>query len=110
MGEIQKGKVSKTKMRKAIHWLTEDGCAGDNLFFHYTGHGLFLQYDKQDRDKGKDECNGKDEALSLPVKYQKSWDTAAYHNNKFFKDDELFEHLASRVPAGAHLFAIVDAC
>lgn len=90
-------KATKAGVRAAIKWLLKDACAGDALFFHYSGHGSFVKEDEA----SKDECNGKDEVLVLPVETK---------TDKYYSDDELFDDLVKQVPAGVHLFAIVDAC
>lgn len=106
----RKAKVTKEGLRAAFAWLVDDACPGDSLLFHYTGHGTFVQYEAKDRKKGQDECNGKDEALYLPIAFNKAWGWDKYADKVYYTDDELFTDLVARVPARAHLFAIVDAC
>jgi len=64
------------------------------LFFHYSGHGSYV------RDAGKDEVDGRDEAL-CPLDFTKAG---------LIKDDVIRSTFINRVPANAKLISIIDAC
>ncbi len=65
--------------------------SGDTLFIHYSGHGSYQ------RDANGDERDRRDETI-CPV------------DMKFITDDELKAVLVNRIPRGAKLRAIFDAC
>lgn len=79
----------KEEIVKAFEWLVQDTVAGDNLIFHYSGHGV--------RPKIGDELH---DAL-VPSDFQTSG---------FIFDKDIFEDLCRKVPPGVRLTAIVDAC
>ncbi|KAG2443849.1 hypothetical protein HXX76_002192 [Chlamydomonas incerta] len=85
---------TKANILAELAWLTGDLVAGDQLFLYYSGHG------KQVADTSGDEADGKDEAL-VPLDYV----TAGV-----LTDDELGTALLAKVPAGARLTIIIDAC
>lgn len=87
------GTPTATDLFRSFDWLIADAQPGDTLFFHYSGHGTFLQ------GPSPSQCNNRDEALVLPGR---GFDTVT--------GDEIFRRLVERLPAGVHLFAIVDAC
>lgn len=74
--------------------LLKDAKAGDELWFHYSGHGT-LQ-----RDTNKDEVSGKDSCI-CPVDFQRTG---------FITDDIIRANLAVKVPAGVKLIIVLDAC
>lgn len=85
---------SKTNMEKAFDWLVSGAVSGDNLFFHYSGHGGSIE------DDDGDEKDGLDETL-VPVDYGSSGQ---------IRDDEIFEKLITKVPTGVHMFVVMDCC
>ena len=74
--------------------LLKDAKAGDELWFHYSGHGT-LQ-----RDKNGDEVSGQDSCI-CPLDFPKAG---------FITDDIIRANLAVKVPAGVKLIIILDAC
>lgn len=68
--------------------------AGDELFFHYSGHGSLV------RDANGDEVSGMDSCL-CPV------DCAT---GNVIIDDEIRSRLANKVPTGARLYVVLDCC
>jgi len=74
--------------------LLKDAKAGDELWFHYSGHGT-LQ-----RDQNGDEVSGKDSCI-CPLDFQKTG---------FITDDIIRANLAVKVPAGVKLIIILDSC
>jgi metacaspase-1 len=67
---------------------------GDSLFFHFSGHG------GQVVDRSGDEEDGYDETL-IPM----DWKVAGH-----IVDDECYDVMVRRLPAGARLTAVLDAC
>jgi hypothetical protein len=82
------------KILAEIDWLVADAKAGDSLVFTYSGHGSTVP------DENDDESDHEDETL-CPVDYEKSG---------FLIDDLIKQRLADKVPEGAQLVGVVDAC
>lgn len=76
-----------------VKWLVTNNMKGDQLFFHYSGHGSSVL------DKNKDEKDGFDECI-IPLDYSSSG---------VIVDDELKELMVKQV-GDAHLFSVIDAC
>jgi hypothetical protein len=85
---------SKQNIIAAIDALVSGVKAGDELFFHYSGHGSLV------RDRNGDEITGADSCL-CPVDYA----TAG-----FIIDDDIRSRLINKIPAGAKLYIILDCC
>lgn len=68
--------------------------AGDELWFHYSGHGVLL------RDRNGDEVSGQDSCI-CPSDFMRSG---------FITDDIIRANLAVKVPAGVRLVIVLDAC
>jgi hypothetical protein len=85
---------TKRNIMAGIEWLTSGAKAGDQLWFHFSGHGT------QVADKTGDEGDGKDEAM-VPCDFRKSG---------LIVDDELKKHLVDSLPSGVRLTCIMDCC
>jgi metacaspase-1 len=81
-------------IKAGIAWLVSGAKSGDNLFMHYSGHGGSM------RDQDKDEADGMDETL-IPVDYDKKGQ---------IRDDDVYDMLVTKIPAGCHLTVIMDCC
>ena len=68
--------------------------AGDELWFHYSGHGV-LQ-----RDRNGDEVSGQDSCIC----------PSDFTRTGFITDDIIRANLAVKVPAGVKLVIVLDAC
>lgn len=79
----------------AIATFTSRMVANKTYVFHYSGHGG--QLPNRDPQSTDPEPDGLDECL---------FDA----NEQIIVDDELKQHLVKRVPAGARLFCLIDAC
>ncbi len=73
--------------------------AGDEAFFHFSGHGSLV------RDTNGDEATGFDSCL-CPVDYA----VPASSGGGIITDDEIRALLINRVPRGAQLFVFLDCC
>jgi hypothetical protein len=71
-----------------------DAQSGDSLFLHYSGHGGSIP------DDDGDEADGMDETM-VPVDYQSAGQ---------IRDDDIYDHLVKKVPAGCHLTVVMDCC
>lgn len=93
-------KPTKSNILNGIDWLMKDVKSGDQLMFHYSGHGDWQ------KDDGKDEHDGKDECL-VPLDYNR---------NGYITDDELHLRLVKPLMdrcqslKDVRLMVIVDAC
>jgi hypothetical protein len=87
-------KPTKANILAAITWLVDGLKAGENVMFHYSGHG------GQVRDKNGDEVSGYDSCI-YPVNGR---------SIEMITDDELRVALASRIPAGSKCLVILDCC
>lgn len=87
-------KPTKASIMAAIQWLVADLKPGQNVYFHYSGHGSEV------RDFNGDETSGMDSCL------------CPYNGGRveIITDDELRIALANRIPAGCKLFAVFDCC
>jgi len=74
--------------------LLKDVKAGDELWFHYSGHGV-LQ-----RDRNGDEVSGQDSCIC----------PSDFRRTGFITDDIIRANLAVKVPAGVKLVIVLDAC
>jgi len=76
-------------------WLVEKATTGcTELWLSYSGHGSYVD------DQNGDEDDGRDEAL-CPC----DCDTTG-----FIIDDDIYERLVAKLPAGVTLFAVFDCC
>ncbi len=87
-------KPNKATIMAAIDWLVSGLVAGQNVYFHYSGHGGRV------RDTNGDEVTGLDSCL-YPVRDGRL---------ETITDDELRAALAMRIPAGCKCFVVLDCC
>jgi hypothetical protein len=87
-------KPTRQNILEAIQWLVADLKPGQNVYFHYSGHGIRIL------DRSGDEVSGADSCI------------CPYNNGKIeiITDDELRVALAEKIPAGSKCFAVIDAC
>lgn len=84
-------KPTKANIMAALDWLVSGLTAGQNVLFHFSGHGGRV------RDTNGDEVSGMDSCL-----YALGMGTII--------DDELRTALAARVPAGCKCLVLLDCC
>ena len=87
-------KPTKANILQAFNALFTNVRAGDELWFHYSGHGTLLRDTNRDEESGFDSC-------ICPLDYQRSG---------FISDDVIRQMLAQRVPKGVKLYIVLDAC
>ena len=86
-------------IREGMAWLRNGVASGDEVVFHYSGHGSQVRCKRGDElDDGLDEC-------LCPV----NLDDADYWDKGVIIDDELGDWLAS-FPAGVRLTVVLDCC
>lgn len=87
-------KPTKSNIMNEIISLARRLKSGDEAWFHYSGHGILL------RDRNGDEESGNDSCLT-PLDYMRAG---------FISDDTIRSNLVQRVPPGAKLYVVLDAC
>lgn len=87
-------KPTKSNILQAFNALFTNVRAGDELWFHYSGHGSLLRDTNRDEESGFDSC-------ICPIDYERSG---------FIIDDVIRQMLAQRVPRGVKLYIVLDAC
>jgi len=89
------GPPTRRNIEDGLRWLVSGAKAGDNLFFHYSGHGANMSHDGSGPHR-----EDKDETL-VPGDYETSGQ---------IRDGWIYENVCARVPAGCRLTAITDCC
>lgn len=87
-------KPTKANILASLSWLVTGLKAGENVMFHYSGHGGLV------RDRNGDELTGMDSCI-YPI------------NGTVIEtitDDEIRTELANKIPAGCKCFVVLDAC
>ena len=87
-------KPTRANILKGFDSLIKVLKSGDEAFFQYSGHGLRIP------DYNRDEESGYDSAIA-PVDFTRSG---------FISDDLIRTNLIQKVPSGAKLYVILDAC
>lgn len=87
-------KPTKANILQAFNALFTNVRAGDELWFHYSGHGSLLRDTNRDEESGFDSC-------ICPLDYERAG---------FISDDVIRQMLAQRVPKGVKLYIVLDAC
>lgn len=88
--------VTKTAIQTEWQWLLQDAQSGDNLVFHFSGHGSFVP------DDGDDETDHLDEITCL-------YDMDFYDPATFLRDDE-WNAMLQQVPEGVQFTIVMDNC
>jgi len=88
-------RASRDEILDRLHWLIDEAMSGDELVFHYSGHG------SQVRDRNGDELDDHMDEILCP---------ADYHGQApYLKDDDIAD-IFKKLPQGAYLTMICDAC
>ena len=74
--------------------LLKGSVAGDELWFHYSGHGVLTRDTNRDEESGADSC-------ICPIDFMRSG---------YITDDIIRNNLAALVPKGVRLYIVLDAC
>lgn len=94
LADDRAAKPTKAAIMEGIQWLTTGLNPGDNVMFHFSGHGGRV------RDTNGDEVSGMDSCI-YPINGSQM---------EIITDDELRATLATKVPAGCKCMVIIDAC
>ena len=87
-------KPTRANILAAFNELLQDVRAGDEIWFHYSGHGSLQRDFNGDEESGADSC-------ICPLDYNQVG---------LITDDVVRSELAARVPAGARLYIVLDMC
>lgn len=87
-------KPTRKNILDAISWLVTGLKAGENVYFHFSGHGGLV------RDRNGDEVSGLDSCI-YPINGS---------SMEVITDDELRTLLAMKIPSGSKCFVVLDAC
>ena len=87
-------KPTKANILNAINTLVRSLRSGDEAWFHYSGHGILAYDSNRDEESGQDTC-------LAPLDYQR---------RGFISDDVIRSNLVQRIPRGAKLYVVLDAC
>ena len=94
MSDATARKPTRANILAAFNELLQGARAGDELWFHYSGHGALQRDTNGDEESGSDSC-------ICPLDYAQSG---------FITDDIVRSALAAKVPAGARLYMVLDMC
>lgn len=87
-------KPTRQNILAGISTLVSGLVAGDEVLFHYSGHGTLI------RDTNGDEVTGYDSCL-CPIDYDRAG---------IISDDEIRTCLINKIPKGVKLYVILDCC
>jgi hypothetical protein len=87
-------KPTRQNIIDGINWLVKNLKSGENVYFHYSGHGGLTV------DKNNDEKSGMDNCI-YPIRNK---------NIEIILDDEIKKLLANKIPKGCKCFAVLDCC
>ena len=87
-------KPTRSNILAGFKALLKGAVAGDELWFHFSGHGSLM------RDRNGDEESGNDSCI-CPIDY---------NGAGTISDDIIRNNLALLVPAGVRLYIVLDAC
>ncbi|GAB4383670.1 MAG: hypothetical protein Kow00121_45940 [Elainellaceae cyanobacterium] len=88
--------VTKTAIWQKWQWLVQDAKPGDQLFFHFSGHGSYVTDDQTDEEDGYDE---------ITCLYDMDFDDP----ESFIRDDE-WNYLIQKIPSSVQFTMVMDNC
>ena len=94
MSDTSSIKPTRANILSGFNSLLQGAKSGDELWFHFSGHGSLV------RDRDGDEESGSDSTI-CPLDYMRSG---------FITDDIIRSNLALLVPKGVRLYIVLDAC
>lgn len=87
-------KPTRSNILKGIDTLVGNLKSGDEAWVHFSGHGVLVRDYSGDEESGYDSC-------FAPIDYKRSG---------FISDDVLRSNLVQRIPKGAKVYVVLDAC
>lgn len=94
LSDLAARKPTRANILAAFGELLQGVRAGDELWFHYSGHGTLQRDWNGDEESGADSC-------ICPLDYNQAG---------LISDDVVRASLAERVPAGVRLYIVLDMC
>ena len=94
LSDVTARKPTRANLLSAFNELLQGVRAGDEIWFHYSGHGSLQRDTNGDEESGADSC-------ICPLDF---------NQYGFITDDVIRSALAALVPAGARLFVVLDSC
>lgn len=94
MTDYTRIKPTRSNILAGFNVLLRGAKAGDELWFHFSGHGSLQRDFNGDEESGVDSC-------ICPIDYNRSG---------FITDDIIRNNLAVLVPTGVRLYIVLDAC
>lgn len=88
-------RAKRKEILTRLEWLLTDVMAGDELVFHYSGHG------SQVRDRNGDELDDHMDEILVPSNHNS--------NGPYLRDDDIAD-IFRKLPKGANLTFVCDAC
>jgi metacaspase-1 len=95
--ELLDHQVTKVAFKKAWKWLLKDAQPGDNLVFHFSGHGSYMP-----DDNGDEESDPYDEVLCL-------YNMDFSNPDSYIRDDE-WGKMMQEIPQGVLMTVVMDNC
>jgi hypothetical protein len=87
-------KPTRSNILTGFRALLQGAKSGDELWFHFSGHGTLVHDASRDEESGKDSC-------ICPIDVARAG---------FISDDIIRSNLAALVPKGVRLYMVLDAC
>lgn len=87
-------KPTRSNILAGFRALLQGAKSGDELWFHFSGHGTLVHDASRDEESGKDSC-------ICPIDVARAG---------FISDDVIRSNLAALVPKGVRLYMVLDAC
>ena len=87
-------KPTRSNILAGFRALLQGAKSGDELWFHFSGHGTLTQDASGDEESGKDSC-------ICPIDVARAG---------FISDDVIRNNLAALVPKGVRLYMVLDSC
>ncbi len=95
--QLTNEQVTKAAILQEWHWLIQTAQPGDQIVFHFSGHGSYITDDAD-----ADETDGYDEITCL-------YDMNFHNPDTFIRDDE-WKTMIQQVPQDVELTIIMDNC
>lgn len=87
-------KPTRANIESAMKTFVDSAVAGDELYFHYSGHGAYIS------DRNGDETDGRDEVL-VPLDYNRSG---------LISDDWIMSEFICKVKRNVKMYSCMDCC
>lgn len=94
MTDTSRIKPTRSNILAGFRALLQGAKSGDELWFHFSGHGTLVNDASRDEESGQDSC-------ICPIDVARAG---------FISDDVIRSNLAALVPKGVRLYMVLDAC